>query len=217
MAKISDNLREIKTRIMAACNRSGRDPASVSILAVSKFHPDERIREAAEAGLALFGESRQQEAKTKLPALKSLGIWHFIGHLQSNKAKSVAELFDVVESVNSLELAKKLSQAASGLGRELGIYAQFNISGEVQKHGFEPADSAKVLAELSRFPGLKLEGIMGMAAPGDLSAARKSFQLLKSLRPLGSALKLSMGMSDDFDVAIEEGSDLVRIGTLLFR
>jgi pyridoxal phosphate enzyme (YggS family) len=215
MAAISANLAGIQKRIEAACQRAGRDPSSVAITAVSKFQSLERVKEAAAAGLRIFGESRLQEAETKLPALRELGAWHFIGHLQGKKAKAVAGLFDVVQSVDSLELAQKLSKAAQELGKTLGIYAQLNISEEPQKHGFSMAEAEAALTELGRLPGLKLEGLMGMAAAeGD---PRPAFSSLRSLRGrLGGNLKLSMGMSQDFETAIEEGADLVRIGTALF-
>lgn len=219
MAPISENLKRIQSRINAACARAGRDPGSVVLVGVSKFHPAERIREAAAAGVKVFGESRQQEARTKLPELGPLGEWHFIGHLQTNKARSVAEVFDVVQSVDSLRLAERLSAAAVELGKTLRIYAQVNISREPQKSGFplEGADSEMVA--LSQFPGLKLEGLMGMAAH-EAEAARPAFQALRGMRDRLShelgPLKLSMGMSGDFEVAIEEGADLIRIGTALF-
>jgi pyridoxal phosphate enzyme (YggS family) len=215
MASISGNLAAIQARVVQACQRAGRDPGSVAIVAVSKFQSLERVQEAAAAGLKLFGESRLQEAETKLPGLKALGAWHFIGHLQGKKAKAVAGLFDVVQSVDSLELAQKLSKAAQEAGKTLGIYAQLNISQEAQKHGFPLKGGEAALAELEKLPGLKLEGLMGMAAAeGD---PRPAFRALRELRErVDPKLKLSMGMSQDFETAIEEGADLVRIGTALF-
>jgi pyridoxal phosphate enzyme (YggS family) len=216
MAAISANCQAIRARIAAACERAGRDPASVALMAVSKFQSPERVAEAAKAGLSLFGESRLQEAQTKLPGMRALGDWHFIGHLQSNKAKAVAGLFDAVQSVDSPKLAAKLSEAAAELGKTLRIYAQVNISAEPQKHGFAPAGEEELLLQLGRLPGIKLEGLMGMAAAeGD---PRPAFRGLRELgRRLGGDLKLSMGMSGDFEIAIEEGADIVRIGTALFK
>lgn len=216
MAPVSANYAHILGRLNAAAKRAGRDPKAITVVAVSKFHAPERIREAADAGLRAFGESRQQEAATKLPLLKDLGEWHFIGPLQTNKAKSVAELFDVVQSVDSKRLAEKLSSAAAQLGKTLRIYAQVNISREPQKQGFEFDAAEDAIAELERLPHLKLEGLMGIAAasenPEDARPAFKALRLLRGDRPL----KLSMGMSHDYEVAIEEGADLVRIGTALF-
>ncbi len=216
-APVLENLKGLQARIDAACRRSGRDPAGLCLVAVSKFVPPERIREAAAAGLSHFAESRQQEAGTKLPALKDLGTWHFIGHLQSNKARQVAGLFDVVQSVDSLALAQKLSRAAGELGRRLRIYAQVNISGEPQKHGFRPEETAQACAALRALTGLELEGLMGMAAAfPDPEGARPQFRALKALAA-GQGLKCSMGMSQDFEVAVEEGSDMLRLGTALFQ
>lgn len=217
MPLIQENLKEIEARLGQACLRCAREPHGIQMVAVSKFQTKERILEAAKAGLRHFAESRQQEARTKLPELKALGEWHFIGHLQSNKARSIAELFDVVESVDSQDLARKLSQAAQDLKKELRIYAQFNISGEPQKHGFDPAKADEELEALARLKGLKIEGLMGMAAPGDAGLARSAFKKLAGIRQAHPGLKLSMGMSDDFEIAVEEGADLLRLGTILFR
>ena len=221
MAPVSENLRLIQAGIDAAARRAGREPSSVTLVAVSKFHSAERIREAHAAGLRVFGESREQEAQTKLPELKDLGDWHFIGRLQTNKAKSVAGLFDAVQSVDSSRLAEKLSAAAAELKKILCIYAQVNISREPQKGGFELEGAEEAILALGQLPHLKLEGLMGMAAASDNpETARPSFAALRALRERlrqrGIDLKLSMGMSHDYQVAIEEGADLVRIGTALF-
>jgi pyridoxal phosphate enzyme (YggS family) len=222
MATVAQNLKIIQEKMRAACARSGRPLECVTLVAVSKFQASERIEEAAAAGLRFFAESREQEAGTKLPRLKGLGEWHFIGRLQTNKARSVAESFDVVQSVDSLRLAQKLSDAALGLGKTLRIYAQVNISGEPQKQGFSLLESEAELLGLKAFDHLKLEGLMGMAAQeGSSEAVRLSFRGLKSLRqrlePQLGPLKLSMGMSGDFETAIEEGADLIRVGTALFQ
>ncbi len=219
MASIADNLKALEARMAAACLKAGRSRESVTLVAVSKFQPLARLREAADAGCKVFGESRQQEAQDKLPLLKDLGEWHFIGHLQSNKAKSVVELFDVIQSVDSSRLAEKIAVAAGELGKIQRIYAQVNISCEPQKHGFALQDEDEALLALAKIPGLKLEGLMGMAAAeGD---PRPAFQALSLLRDrLDShvpGLKLSMGMSQDFEIAIQEGADLIRVGTALFQ
>ncbi len=214
---IADNLLKIQARIAAACLRAHRDPSSVTLVGVSKFQSVEQIEEAARAGVKVFAESRQQEASSKLPALKQLGTWHFIGHLQGNKARSVVELFDVVESVDSLALASKLSALSLELGRRLPVFAQINISGEAQKYGFPLAGSEADLDTIAKLPGLELQGLMGMAAQSeDPENARPAFAALRKLARSRGGLKLSMGMSADFEVAIEEGADLVRIGTALF-
>lgn len=222
MATLAENLIEIRRAIDAACARRGRDPKDVTLVAVSKFQPLERIKEAAAAGLKVFAESREQEAGTKLPRLKALGEWHFIGRLQTNKAASVAELFDVVQSVDSARLAQKLSKAATELGKTLRVYAQVNISQEPQKQGFALHGAEAEIVMLKDLSHLKLEGLMGMAAQASTpEAARKNFrdlfELKKRLEPELGLLKLSMGMSGDFEVAIEEGADLIRVGTALFE
>jgi pyridoxal phosphate enzyme (YggS family) len=222
MASVLENTEKILKRLYSAAQKSGRDPESIVIVAVSKFHSVERIREAAQAGLKVFGESRVQEAQTKLPLLKDLGQWHFIGNLQSNKARVVAELFDVVQSVDDTRLAEKLSSLALDFGKTLGVYAQVNISREAQKHGFALEGAEQEILKLSTMRGLRLEGLMGMAAASENPEdARPSFQALAQLRQRLAAehpgLKLSMGMSQDFEIAIEEGADLIRIGTALFQ
>src|SRR5260221_5309179 len=222
MATVAENLQAIREKIAAACARSGRDPHSVSLVAVSKFQSGERIEEAAAAGLRVFAESRQQEASGKLPRLKGLGEWHFIGHLQTNKARAVAELFDVIQSVDSLRLAEKLSSAAGELGKALRVYAQVNISEEPQKQGFPVRGAESEILKIKGLPGLKLEGLIGMAAQGGSpEAARASFKALRGLaaglQAQPGPLKLSMGISQDFEIAIEEGADLIRVGTALFQ
>jgi pyridoxal phosphate enzyme (YggS family) len=191
-------------------------------VAVSKFQSADKIRALAQAGATQFAESRVQEARDKVPGLKSLGTWHFIGHLQTNKARACAELFDVVQSVDSSRLAQALSAAAQALGKTLTVFAQVNISLEPQKHGFAPEGADEEIAALAALPGLKLAGLMGMAAAyDDPSLARADFRRLRLLRdrlaPRLGPLALSMGMSRDFEIAIEEGADLVRVGSALFK
>jgi pyridoxal phosphate enzyme (YggS family) len=225
MGSIEVNLQQVGARIRAACAAAGRDERSVTLLAVSKTFPPDAVRAAHAAGQAAFGENYVQEALAKMAALADLRPslrWHFIGPLQSNKARSVAELFDVVQSVDSRRLAEKLSQAAAALGKSLRIYAQVNISREPQKQGFDLDGAEGEILGLAALPSLRLEGLMGMAAASDdPENARPAFQALyalrQSLQPRGLDLKLSMGMSHDFEVAIEEGADLLRIGTALFQ
>lgn len=221
MAAIKDNLAALQARVDAALARSGRPLGAARIVAVSKFQPVARIEEAAAAGMTVFAESRIQEARTKLPALAALGQWHLIGHVQTNKAKSAVELFDCVQSVDSLHLAEELSKVAQRQGKTLPVFCEVNISGEDQKHGM-PADQAYDLAQrVAALPGLKVAGLMCMAPlADDPQATRPVFAGLRGLggrleAPLGR-LELSMGMSNDFEVAVEEGATLVRIGTALF-
>ena len=214
---------DVHQRLRQACLRAGRAEGTVQVIAVTKFKSPDLIREAAQLGYQSFAESRVQEAQTKFqdPALRALGTWHFIGHLQSNKARLAAELFDVIQTVDSLALAHKLSAAAGALSKTLRVYAQINISAEPQKHGLDLSSAAHETQQIARLPHLNLEGLMGMAAATeDPQDARPAFKALHQLRlslaqDLGP-LKTSMGMSHDFEVAIEEGADLVRLGTILF-
>ena len=221
---LAGNLDEVHQHLLQACRKAGRDERTVTIVAVTKFQDPRFIHEAARLGLKHFAESRVQEAQTKFadPALRALGTWHFIGHLQSNKAKVAAELFDVIQTVDSLKLAEKLNEAAGALGKKLKVYAQVNISAEPQKHGLTLEEAPDQTRQIAALPHLHLEGLMGMAAAyEDPEQARPAFQALQQLRlalqPQLGPLKVSMGMSQDFHIAIEEGADLVRVGTLLFK
>ncbi len=219
---ISENFAAVRQRVVFASSSAGRDSISVTLLAVTKFQPISHIKELAALGATHFAESRVQEALDKLPLLASLGEWHFIGHLQSNKARVAAELFQVIESVDSVSLAHKLSQLGQQAPRPLRIFAQVNISREPQKYGLDLEKAQDEVAQIAALPGLSLEGLMGMAAPADdPEQARPAFkalaQLRERLRPSLGPLKLSMGMSDDFEVAIQEGSDIVRVGSALFK
>lgn len=219
---IAGNHDEVCQRLRRACVLAGRRPETVTLVAVTKFQSADAVRAVAAAGAKHFAESRVQEARDKVPGLQSLGTWHFIGHLQTNKARATAELFDVIQSVDSLRLAQKLSEAAVELGKTLGVYAQVNISLEPQKHGFAVAGADDEIAQLKSLPGLRLDGLMGMAAAqDDAAAARPDFARLRGLRerlqPRLGPLLLSMGMSQDFEIAIEEGADLVRVGSALFK
>jgi len=221
---LAGNLDEVRQRLLQACRKAGRDEGTVTIVAVTKFKDPALIREAALEGLVHFAESRVQEAQTKFadPALRALGTWHFIGHLQTNKAKVAAQLFDVVQTVDSLRLAEKLNEAAGALGKTLKIYAQVNISAEPQKHGLSLAEAPDQTRRIASLPHLHLEGLMGMAADfPDPELTRPAFRALAQLRqrlaPELGPLRLSMGMSQDFDIAVQEGADLVRLGTQLFK
>lgn len=219
---IAANYDSVEQRLRKACERAGRRRETVTLVAVTKFQSSDRVRALAAAGAAVFAESRVQEARDKVPGLKSLGTWHFIGHLQTNKARQALELMDVIQSVDSLRLAQKLDEAAAQMGRRLDVFAQVNISQEAQKHGLALASAVDEVGALSRLPHLRLIGLMGMAPlDGGVQTARPSFQALRRLResltPSLGPLALSMGMSQDFEAAIEEGADLVRIGSALFE
>ena len=216
-------LDRIHERIRQACQRCGRDPSSVTLIAVTKGVSPELIREAVRCGVTHVGENRVQEAVAKQAALGALPVrWHLIGHLQRNKARRAAELFDVVQSVDSTTLASDLDRHAAARSRALDIMIQVNLSGETTKFGCQPQETATLAAAIAAARGLRLLGLMTIAPfSDDPERARPVFQQLRRLRDqlqpaAPSPLSLSMGMSQDVEVAIEEGADLVRIGTAIF-
>jgi len=226
---IADNIARVRERIAAAAVHAGREPGEITLMAVSKTFPPEEITEAHAAGVRVFGENRVQEFAGKIAELRSLAgaEWHLIGHLQSNKASKAAELFDAMDSVDSLRLAERLNHAASKLGKKLRVLIEVNVGGEVAKSGVAP-DSAELEAILSAAPGLENLEIRGlMTIPPlteDPQGARQYFRRLRGLRDAVAARRLpgismevlSMGMSHDFAVAIDEGSTCVRVGTAIF-
>lgn len=222
-ADLAENLESIRLRIRAACERSGRDPASVELLAVSKNHPAESVCALASLGHRLFGENRVQEARAKIPLCPGTLRWHMIGHLQSNKAKDVVQSFELIHGVDSLALATELNRRAEAASRTVRILLETNVAGESTKFGYAPARLLSELETLNRLPRLEIHGLMGMApyAPNPETVRpvfRRCRELIRECEAiLGAPLPiLSMGMSGDFEVAIEEGSTLVRIGTALF-
>jgi pyridoxal phosphate enzyme (YggS family) len=226
---ISENVAVVRERIAAAARRSGRSPDEISLMAVSKTQSPEKIREAYEAGLRLFGENRVQEFAGKAGALSDLHDieWRMIGHLQSNKAGKALELFRAVDSVDSLKLAEKLNAAARGAGKKLDVLIEINVGGEAAKTGVAPDSHAleELLVSAHRLEGLVFRGLMTVPPfTDDPEGARAYFRRLRELRDSIAARgmvnvamdELSMGMSHDFEVAIEEGSTCVRVGTAIF-
>ena len=226
---ISENIAAVRERIDAAARRAGRRPEEIALMAVSKTHPPESIREAYNAGLRLFGENRVQEFAGKADALADLSgaQWHMIGHLQTNKAGKAAELFGGVDSVDSVKLAERLDSAARGLGKRLSVLIEINVGGEAAKSGVAPDSPAleELLLAAPRFGALEFRGLMTVPPfTDDPEDARPYFRRLRALRDGIAARKLaavgmdvlSMGMSHDFEVAIEEGSACVRVGTAIF-
>jgi len=226
---IPHNIVRIRDQITAAAQRVGRNPNEVVLMAVTKTFPPEKIREAYEAGLRLFGENRVQEFAGKADSLSDLrdAQWRMIGHLQTNKAAKAAELFAAVDSVDSLRLAQKLDSAAQQLGKKLSVLIEINVGGESAKSGVAPG--SKELEELlqgaAQLEHLEFRGFMTVPPfSEDPRLARPYFQKLRKLRDEIAARKLprislsvlSMGMSHDFEVAIEEGSTCVRLGTAIF-
>lgn len=223
MTPIPANLQAVRGRIAAACAACGRDPREVSLLAVSKTWPAACLREAAAAGQQAFGESYVQEAVAKMDVLADLPLeWHFIGPLQSNKTRLVAERFAWVHSVERLKIAERLSAQRPAQLAPLQVCVQVNVSGETSKGGCAPSEAGELANAVARLPGLRLRGLMAIPEPtGDLRLLRSRFALLRGLREeiVGDGLALdvlSMGMSHDLEIAIAEGATVVRIGTAIF-
>jgi len=226
---IAENLGHVRERIEAAARRAGRRPEDIALMAVGKTFPAERIREAYDAGLRLFGENRVQEFAGKVDSLGDLrdAKWHLIGHLQSNKAVKAVELFTAVDSVDSFRLAQKLNASARQLGKRLEVLIEINVGGEAAKSGVAP-DSRELedlLLAAPELEHLKFAGLMTVPPfTDDPREARPYFRKLRELRDQIAARRLpaikmrtlSMGMSHDFEVAIEEGSTCVRVGTAIF-
>lgn len=224
MPTIAENLAAVRARISAAASRAGRNAADVQLVVVSKTHPPEIVREAIAAGATVLGESRIQEAKAKIPEMPGKVQWHFIGHLQTNKAREAVDLFHTIQSVDSARLAGELDKFAGQASRRLAVLLECNVSGESTKFGFKPDEIMEALAGLNKLPRLDIQGLMTMAPFfEDPQEARPTFRALRELRdrlqarhgiPLST---LSMGMTNDFEAAIEEGATMVRIGTAIFR
>jgi pyridoxal phosphate enzyme (YggS family) len=214
---IEANLRELEERIARACGRAGRPPEAVTIVAVTKTVAPAAIKAASDAGLRHFGENRVRDAQSKIAELSAQmprPTWHMVGHLQSNKAKTAAEIFDIIQSIDSMRLAGILSRSAQDT---LSVLLQVNLSGEAGKSGFAPAEVSPALEEIARLPRLKVKGLMTVAPL--VSDPEQVRPIFRGLRQLGDGLgleDLSMGMSDDFEVAIEEGATLLRLGRVIF-
>jgi pyridoxal phosphate enzyme (YggS family) len=222
---IGGNLERVRNEIHDACARAHRDPATVALMAVSKMHPAEAILEAQAAGQHLFGENRVQEFAAKQPLLQppsGPSAFHLIGPLQNNKTAKAAELFDAIDTIDSLKTAQRLGAAAAALGKTLPILIELKLSPEPTKHGLAADALPALLAALAPLPGLRVCGLMTVPPwSEDAETARPYFQQLRRLRDENAAAhpgltELSMGMSNDFRVAIEEGSTTVRIGTAIF-
>ena len=212
-ADISANLADIRARIDAAAGRAGRDPASVTLVAVTKTKPLEDLLAAYEAGVRHFGENRVQEAEAKFPHLPPDAVRHLVGPIQSNKANRAARLAGVLHAVDSAEIAGRLARAAAGEGRRLAVYVEVNTAGEETKAGVAPAEAPALVEAVRALPHLELRGLMAIPPPGE---TRPHFVTLRRLAADLGLAGLSMGMSDDFEAAIEEGATVVRVGTALF-
>jgi pyridoxal phosphate enzyme (YggS family) len=220
---ISENLAGVREQIAAAAEKSGRVSDEVELVAVSKTHDAERVREAAEAGQKLFGESRVQEARAKIPELPSSLRWHFIGHLQKNKIRHALPLFQLFHGIDSLDVARDLDRIAEDEGAHPRILLEVNVAGEGSKFGFKPDHVEQDMESLLALPRLTIEGLMTIPplAP-EAEASRRFFVQLRELRDVLEKQfqvklpHLSMGMTNDFGVAVEEGATLVRVGTAIF-
>lgn len=220
---LPDNLNLIQQRIRAACGRCGRAPESVTLLAVSKSHPPNTIRAAADCGLVHFGENKVQEAKVKISMSPGRLRWHFIGHLQSNKVRDAVHFFEMIQSVDSLPLAREINRRADEAAKTMRVLLEVNLAGEASKFGYKPGQLLAELKELNALPRLEIHGLMTVPPwSPEPEASRPHFRRLRELKLecekiLGAPLPhLSMGMSSDFEIAIEEGATMVRIGTALF-
>jgi pyridoxal phosphate enzyme (YggS family) len=226
---IAENIARVQERIAAAAQRAGRNPDEITLMGVSKTFPVESIREAYAAGLRVFGENRVQEFAGKADALRDLSDaeWHLIGHLQTNKAAKAAELFDAVDSVDSVRMAEKLNAFAESSGKTLSVLIEINVGGEQAKSGIAPAahELEQILQGAPQWGNLKIHGLMAVPPyTEDPEGSRAYFRQLRQIRDriavralpkIGMAV-LSMGMSHDFEVAIEEGASCVRVGTAIF-
>ena len=212
-------------RIAAAVKRAGREPSSVRLVTVTKTVDLDRIRQAVGAGAAILGENRVQEAKEKIEALGAIASWHLIGHLQTNKAKYAVKLFDLIHSVDTIELAKELDRQAGKIGKKQNVLIEVNIAAEASKAGLAVREAPGLVREAAQLQNLVVQGLMTMPPFSDDPEASRPY--FRALQELAEAIKkenisgvsmgeLSMGMSGDFEVAIEEGATLVRVGTAIF-
>src|SRR6266545_5263809 len=223
MGEIAENLERVREEIARAAAKAGRATNAVELVAITKTHPAERIREAVDAGQQLFGESRVQEARAKIPELPANLHWHFVGHLQKNKIRHALPLFEMLHSLDSLELAEDVNRIAEEEGFHPRVLFEVNVAGEGSKFGFAPGKLREQIEELLALPRLSIEGLMTIPPLAEeVEASRKHFVQLRELR---DALErefdmklpqLSMGMTNDFAVAVEEGATLVRVGTAIF-
>ena len=220
---LAANLETIQQRIRAACDRADREPNSVTLLAVSKTHPPETIKAAADCGQIFFGENKVQEAKAKIPLCPGKLRWHFIGHLQSNKCRDAVELFEMIQSVDSLTLAQEINKRAEQAARRMPVLMEVNVAGEASKFGYQPERLLVDLKEINLLPRLEIRGLMTVPPwSPEAEESRPHFRRLRELKERAEAVlgvplsHLSMGMSGDFEIAIEEGATMVRVGTALF-
>jgi pyridoxal phosphate enzyme (YggS family) len=222
---VRENLESVRERIEQACSRVNRSPDEITLVAVTKTVGPERIQEAVDAGARVLGENRVQEAEAKIGAVGGGVTWHMVGHLQRNKARKAVEMFDMIQSVESLRLAGELDRRGGEAERTVDILVEVNTSAEETKYGVSPEGALDLVGRIADLPNLNLRGLMTIGAfTDDESVIRKCFRTLRGLAedvrragiPNAEMRYLSMGMTSDFDLAIEEGSNMVRIGTAIF-
>jgi PLP dependent protein len=220
---LAANIQTVQARIRAACERAGRDPASVALLAVAKTHPADAVQAAVACGLTWFGENKVQEAKAKIPLCPGKLRWHLVGHLQTNKARDAVEWFEMIQSVDSLRLAEEINKRAEQASKRMAVLLEVNLAGEASKFGYAPERLLAELKDLNALPRLEIHGLMTVPPWSPVAEnVRPHFRRLRELKEraeavLGAPLpQLSMGMTGDFEVGIEEGATIVRIGTAIF-
>ena len=222
---IAENLKKVNDRIASAAKRAGRDPSAITLVAVTKTVDVQRVREALAAGALIFGENRVQEAREKIDILGHVAYWHLIGHLQTNKAKYAVRLFKLIHSVDTIELAREIDKQAAKFGKVQNVLIEVNIAGEASKAGMTVKEAPARVREAAKLKNIIIQGLMTMPPYSeDPEESRPYFCVLRELSqsiakeniPNVSMRELSMGMSGDFEVAIEEGATIIRIGTALF-
>jgi pyridoxal phosphate enzyme (YggS family) len=223
MSSILDNLERVREQIAQAAAKAGRDVKDIELVAIAKTHPAEKVREAVEAGQTLFGESRVQEARAKISEVSSNIRWHFVGHLQKNKVRQALPLFEMIHSVDSLALAQDINRIAEEEGLYPRVLLEVNVAGEGSKFGFAPDDLREQMEALLALPRLSIEGLMCIPPLAvEEEDSRKFFVQVRELRDslekeFNMKLpQLSMGMTQDFPIGIQEGATLVRVGTAIF-
>ena len=213
---IRENLVALDRRIVAACDAAGRARHEVQLVAVTKTFPAADVTHALAAGVTDVGENKVQEARDKRPEVATPAVWHLIGHLQSNKAKDAVRLFDLIHSVDSIGLAEKIARAAEAAGKVQQVLLQVNVAREPQKSGADPDAVPELVERIRMLPSLDATGLMVIPPAGEPEDARPWFRQLRTIRDTLGLRELSMGMTDDFEVAIDEGATIIRVGRAIF-
>jgi pyridoxal phosphate enzyme (YggS family) len=214
--EIRANVASLEARIAAACTRAGRSRADVKLVAVTKTFPATDVDHAISAGMTDVGENKVQEARDKKPSVTGSARWHLIGHLQSNKAKDAVRVFDVIQTIDSIDLAERVARVAESESKRQEVLVQVNVGEEAQKSGAEIADLPSLVKRIATLPSLHLSGLMAIPPFLEPESVRPYFRTLRSLRDDLGLPELSMGMTDDFEVAIEEGATIIRLGRAVF-